>query len=222
MGALKKILWQWPDGFVWKLTHGLTVGSRRKKFRTFLKIMKPGASTTILDVGAAGSNERAKNFLEDWYQFPEKITAVGVDDLSAFKKHHPTVTVVQADGRKLPFKDKQFDVVFSNAVIEHVGNRHDQQQFVNECLRVGKSVFLTTPSRSFPIESHTMIPFVHYLPTDVRNIIYQLLGRKHEGTPNKLTLLTGRSFKKLFPKNVHVRIVRQRMLGFTSVLIAVV
>ncbi len=214
-------IWQWPDGLVWKMTHGLTVGSRRKKFKTFMKMLAPTSSTTILDVGVSGAARgvRAENFLEEWYKYPEMITAVGVDDLSAFKKRYPQVAVAQTDGGRLPFDDKQFDVVFSNAVIEHVGGRQRQQAFVAECLRVGKRVFLTTPSRSFPIESHTMLPFVHWLPTDARNIIYQSLGRKDEGTPGRLTLLSERSLRKLFPSKV--RIIRQRLLGITSVLIAI-
>lgn len=218
----KSLFWQWPDGWVWKATHGLTVGSRRKKFKTFMKMLAPTPLTTILDVGVSGaaSGERAENFLEEWYQHSERITAVGIDDLSSFKKRYPKVHVVQTDGGKLPFNDKQFDIVFSNAVIEHVGGRKKQEAFVAECLRVGKRVFLTTPSRSFPIESHTMLPIVHWLPTDVRNIIYQILGRKNEGTPGRLTLLSGRSFRKLFPGKV--KIIRQRLLGWTSVLIAVV
>lgn len=224
MSWLSQTLWQWPNGLVWKLTHRLTITSRKRKFRLFLRQMRPTFATTILDVGVSGaaSGERAENFLEEWYEHPEKITAVGVDDLTAFHKRYPAVTVVQGDGKHLPFADKQFDVVFSNAVIEHVGYTKSQEAFVRECLRVGKRVFLTTPSRSFPIESHTMIPFLHWLPTDARNLFYQLLGRKHEGTPGKLTLLSARSLRRLFPKEARVKIVRQRLFGFTSVLIAMV
>ena len=209
---------------VWKATHGLTIGSRRKKFKRFMKTLSPSASTTILDVGASGAarTERAENFLEEWYPHPEQITAVGIDNLSTFKKRYPKVNVVEADGKKLPFHDKEFDIVFSNAVIEHVGNREAQRRFLEECLRVGKRVFITTPSRSFPVESHTLIPFLHWLPSDVRNISYKLLGRENEGKPGALTLLTGRSFRKLFPKDAKVKIIRQRLVGFTSVLIAIV
>lgn len=216
-------LWKWPDGLVWKLTHRLTVGSRRKKFQIFLRQIRPTPTTSILDVGVSGAAraERAENFLEEWYEHPEMITAVGIDDLTAFKKRYPRVRIKQTDGATLPFADRSFDVVFSNAVIEHVGGRRRQQAFVAECLRVGKQVFLTTPSRSFPIESHTMIPFAHWLPTDLRNVIYYLFGRKNEGRPGALTLLTARSFRRLFPVESNVRIVRQRLLGLTSVLIAI-
>ncbi len=45
----------------------------------------------------------------------------------------------------LPFKDKSYDIVFSNSVIEHVGNLEKQKQFADEVQRVGKSYFIQTP-----------------------------------------------------------------------------
>ena len=184
--------------------------------------MRPTFATTILDVGVSGvaGAERGENFLEEWYPHPEKITAVGIDDLTAFQKRYPKVQVLQTDGQHLPFADKQFDIVFSNAVIEHVGYTRAQEAFVRECLRVGKHVFLTTPARGFPIESHTLIPFAHWMHPDARNLIYWALGRKNEGMPGKLALLTARAFRQLFPKDSGVKILRQRLFGWTSVLIA--
>ena len=53
---------------------------------------------------------------------------------------------------------------FSNAVIEHVGGRERQRQLVSEAIRVGRRVFITTPNRRFPVEVHTRLPLVHWLP----------------------------------------------------------
>ena len=47
--------------------------------------------------------------------------------------------------------DGTFDVVFSNAVIEHVGGEEEQLRFVAEALRVGRRAFITTPNRLFPV-----------------------------------------------------------------------
>jgi hypothetical protein len=75
------------------------------------------------------------------------------------------VTTVQADGRELPFEDGQFDLGFSNAVVEHVeGGRADQRRFVGELCRVAERVMVTTPNRYFPIDPHSLLPFVHWLP----------------------------------------------------------
>ena len=38
------------------------------------------------------------------------------------------MTAVRADGRELPFADGEFDLGFSNAVIEHVAGGRDGQR----------------------------------------------------------------------------------------------
>ena len=68
---------------------------------------------------------------------------------------------LQVDGRNLPFEADAFDLVFSNAVIEHVGEMEDQVEFIKEHDRVGKNWILTTPNRLFPIEGHTRVIFIH-------------------------------------------------------------
>ncbi len=168
------------------------------------------------------SGARAENFLEEWYEHPTRLTALVMGDVSALAARYPNVHVQTGNGLNMPFGAKAFDIVFSNAVLEHVGDRAAQKQFVQECLRVGKRIFLTTPAREFPLESHTLIPFAHWLPLTWRNVIYRTLGRRHEGTPDALTLLSARSLKALFPKEAHVTILRQRLFGMTSVLIAIV
>ena len=71
---------------------------------------------------------------------------------------------VAGDGRALPFRDAAFDVVFSNSVIEHVGDRESQRRFAREVVRVGRSYWVQTPNRWFPVEQHLLTPVVHWLP----------------------------------------------------------
>jgi len=93
------------------------------------------------------------------------ITAVGRTELDRFAAAFPRVGAVRADGRELPFADGEFDLGFSNAVVEHVdGGRAAQRQFVAELCRVARRVFVTTPNRWFPLDPHTLLPFVHWLP----------------------------------------------------------
>ena len=74
----------------------------------------------------------------------------------------------------MPFADGEFDIVFSNAVIEHVGGREQQRRFVEESLRVAQRAFVTTPNRWFPVEVHTRLPLVHWLPDPVAHRAYDL------------------------------------------------
>ena len=215
--------WEWPDGLVWRASESFTLRSRRAKYRLFLALMKPSEGDAILDVGVTAGDRRGANYLEEWYPHPHRIVACGVEDLSAFKARFPLVETLIADGRELPMGDREFRIVFSNAVVEHVGTREDQARFVAELCRVGERVFCVTPARSFPLEPHSLIPFAHWLPMGLRNAIYRLLGRGYWASEERLNPLSEREFAELFARAGRpCRILKLKTLGMTSSLIAVV
>ena len=186
-----------------RLAAAVSLRSRRGKFRLFMENVQPSEETTIVDVGvadapfaAAAGHAATYNFLEAMYPWPERITAVSVDELPHFAEAFPKIRTVRADGRDLPFADGEFDVGFSNAVVEHLGDRGSQRAFIHELARVSKRVFVTTPNRWFPVEVHTMLPFVHWLPARAREGVFHRLPRRDvEG----LRPLGPREFRSLFP-----------------------
>src|ERR1044072_3295336 len=128
---------------------------RRKMYHAFLRIMSVERSDTILDVGATSDRlYEHSNYLEAWYPEKAQITAVGIDvDARVIEAIYPGAKFVVADGCGLPFTSKAFDFVHSSAVIEHVGSRRKQSQFLQDLCRVSrKGLFVTTPNRWFPIE----------------------------------------------------------------------
>ena len=48
---------------------------------------------------------------------------------------------------------------------------------MREAVRVGRRVFLTTPNRWFPVEVHTRLPLVHWLPSAAAARAYDLFGK---------------------------------------------
>ena len=49
--------------------------------------------------------------------------------------------------------------------------------FVRECCRVARKwVFLTTPNRWFPVEFHTVLPVVHWLPKKAFRALMRATG----------------------------------------------
>jgi SAM-dependent methyltransferase len=203
-----------------KLVDAVSLRSRRRKLRLFLDELRPGPNTTVLDVGAdevgfggegGHSGCATHNFFEELYPWRGRITALGLHDGAGFRHHYPDIAYVQGDACSLPFPDESFDVVFSNAVIEHVGDRARQRLFVEEALRVGRRVFLTTPNRWFPVEVHTRLPLVHWLPEGAAGRAYDLAGK---GWARDNHLLGSNDLRGLFP--VPVRIAN---LGLTLVAI---
>src|SRR5436305_1669377 len=150
----------------------VSLRSRERKLELFLELFEPGPGSSVVDVGVTDApfgGGSTDNFFEALYPWPGQITAVGATELERFGAAFPTVRAVRADGRELPFADDAFDIAFSNAVVEHVaGGREGQRRFVHELCRVARRVFVTTPNRFFPIEVHTLLPLVHWLPAGAR------------------------------------------------------
>jgi len=190
-----------------RLADAISLRSRRRKLELFLDELRPTAETTVLDVGAdelafgEGDGCATLNFFEEHYPWPERVTALGLHDGRAFSRRYPRVRYVQGDALQLPFPGGSFDVVFSNAVIEHVGARERQRRLVSEALRVGRRLFLTTPNRLFPIEVHTHLPLVHWLPAPAAHRAYDLAGKSDA---KDLHLLSPRSLASLFPGRVRI------------------
>jgi SAM-dependent methyltransferase len=178
----------------------VSMRSRERKLQLFLDLLQPGPETTVVDVGVtdapfgAGSTD---NFFEARYPWPERITGVGQTELDRFAAAFPQVRAVRADGRALPFGNAEFELAFSNAVVEHVaGGREGQRQFVHELCRVARRVFVTTPNRRFPLEVHTLLPFVHWLPKGPRERLLPF--------DDVLDPLSAKDLAALFPYRVRV------------------
>jgi len=138
--------------------------SRERKLRHFYSLFGEGES--VLDVGVAAESKSglpARNlFLKTYRYDPGTYTGLGVQDLSGMEDLFPGKRFVKYPGGKFPFSDREFDWVFSNAVIEHVGDDDAQLLFLNEMMRVSQNVFFTTPNKYFPLESHTNVLFLHW------------------------------------------------------------
>ena len=190
-----------------RLVDAVSLRSRRRKLELFLGELQPTPETTVLDVGAdelgfgEGNGCGTLNFFEERYPWPERITALGLHDGAGFRARYPAIRYVQGDACALPFEDGVFDVVFSNAVIEHVGGRERQRRLVTEALRVGRRMFLTTPNRLFPVEVHTRLPLVHWLPRPAAHRVYDLAGKEFA---KEIDLLSRRSLASLFPGRVRI------------------
>jgi hypothetical protein len=171
---------------------------RRRMYDRFLIETEIGVEDTILDVGvAADLTYESSNYLEQWYPHKHAITAVGIDS-AAFLETLYGVRFVQASGLQLPFCDRAFDIVHSSAVLEHVGSLQNQIAFVQECCRVAcKWVFLTTPNRWFPVEFHTVLPLVHWLPKKTFRALMRAVGYDFFAEERNLNLLSKREISAI-------------------------
>lgn len=125
------------------------------------------------------------------------------------------------------FADNEFDIVFSNSTIEHLGSWQNQQNMAAEVQRISERYFIQTPNRYFPIEPHFLFPFFQFLPQSiqVQIALHWTTGwYSKKGDPvaarrevEAIRLLTAKELSTLFPDVV---LYREKWLGWTKSFIA--
>jgi len=180
------------------------------------------SETRILDVGGAP---------ETWDLLRIRPRVTLLNTPRTREEMSGAASWVAGDGRALPFRDAAFDIVFSNSVIEHVGDAESQRRFAQEVMRVGCGFWVQTPNRWFPLEQHLLTPIVHWLPAKwQRRIVprfnlWALLVRPTrdrrdfylEHYLREVRLLDEQQLRRLFPG---VTLLRERTLGWTKSLVA--
>jgi hypothetical protein len=85
------------------------------------------------------------------------------------------LTKIQGDGRKLKFKDRSFDIAYSNSVIEHLSTYADQVAFAREIARVADRYYVQTPYKWFVVESHFLSPSISHLSWLPRPVLRKIV-----------------------------------------------
>lgn len=178
----------------------------------FLESCSIRPSDRIVDVGAGWGAALER------FNTTNPIVAVDLNPQVGEWLSSENVTVLQGDGTQLPFTDTEFDIAFSNSVIEHVPPGL-QASFAAEIARVSTRYFVQTPNKYFPIEPHYQLPLFQFLPRRVRKALNRrfTLGWQPKGQWEEITLLSAGDLRRLFP-DAEIR--RERVLGLTKSLIA--
>lgn len=196
---------------------------RHAMFEAFIRDIAPSRDETVLDIGVTSDRTYASsNYFEALYPWKDRVTAAGLDDASFLEQQYPGMRYVHADGRDLPFPDDAFDIVHSSAVLEHVGGAGQQARMMAECLRVARrAVCVTTPNRWFPIEFHTQLPLVHWLPKPWGRAIMRRTGYGFFADEANLNLMTRRELAAIARSHPGWRFhfAPMRLLGWTSNLV---
>lgn len=136
---------------------------RKKRMRALELSLNISPNTRVLDVGG---------YLMNW-TFLKQTPKLTLLNLTSENHRETGISYVRGNGLCLPFPDKSFDLVYSNSVIEHVGDWEHQIQFALESRRCGRSYYVQTPYRWFFFEPHLLTPFVHWFPSRIRRKLFR-------------------------------------------------
>lgn len=184
----------WLKRIVRKAVLAYSVRSRQRKADRILSWLAQRETSDVLLVGTMG-DEHAHNPGMANAGIIEKAIAQNYNVKMGINVE-PAITdypFMIADARNMPFPDEYVDFALANAIIEHVGGETEQQKMVAEMTRVARAWVITTPNKWFPVESHTSVVFLHWLPSWRRN-------QEQHFT----RLLSRREFKALLPAGAQV------------------
>jgi hypothetical protein len=224
-----------PGGILKQLGIRYSQRHRSQRAALFRSMFRLTERTRVCDLGG-GNGAHINMVLSGTPVRPENVYIADCNDWvhqsSAFG-FRPVL--VPAEGR-LPFEDGEFDVVFCSSVIEHLTvprpewytlkdssfarrSLPKQRAFADEIRRIGRAYWVQTPAREFFLETHSWLPFIHWLPrrayVDILSVTRHFWLSKH--APN-WHLLTREHMEAMFPE---ARIVAERSLGMAKSWIAV-
>lgn len=172
---------------------------RRKRMLAFQRMFAVSESTRILDVGGTELN---------WGLMSAR-PQVTLLNLHVEERNEGRFHWKPGDARQLPFADNSFDICYSNSVIEHVGGPEDWGKFASEIRRAAPAYYVQTPNYWFPVETHQVSLFLHWLPRRIERRLVRYLSvwgwatRQTQENIDKWlaynNLLTKRDMVRLFP-----------------------
>ena len=220
---LNKSRWNWLDNRIDSII-------KNKRDEIFNKIFKKNINKhhinlyevlNVLDVGTTAEAElQSSNVIAKKIPVNIELTSCTDQHVSDEILGRP-VFVVNGDAKNLGFKNDIFDLVISSAVIEHVGNIQNQIIMLRELVRVSRKwVVITTPNRRHPIEFHTQLPLIHWLPKKAHRFILKIMGQKFLSKEENLNLMNENDINYVL-KNLNINkstytLTSIRLLGFVS------
>ena len=203
------------------------VGNARDKFfDIFKKKTQYSQKKSIIDIGTTPSLGKIHNNILSKVKKNKNVTCLSILNCKSLSKKYPNIKkFIKADARKNNLSSNSFDIVHSNATIEHIGSYKNQLLFIKECVRISKKyVFIQTPNRFFPIDFHTFLPFIHWLPKNIHRKILKIVGLSFYSDEKNLNLLCKKDLinfcKKLDLKKIEI--IKYKLFMMTSNLILII
>ena len=199
--------------------------ARARRWELFQRFFPDIHELSVLDLGGT---------VETWRRSPVKPAKVTIINLfEPGESTEATVIPLTGDacaaGEVLTAAevDLDFDLIFSNSLIEHVGGHAKRLELAREVRHLAPRHWIQTPYRYFPLEPHWIFPGMQFLPATIRTQIAAHWPLAHTRPDNIASaresvlwteLVSVTEMRDYFPDS---EILHERMVGLTKSLIAV-
>ena len=212
--------------FLYYIIKKIISDTRNDFFNIFQKKTKYSKKKTIIDIGTTPSLDDVQNIILSRIKDNKNITCLSNLNCKILLKKYPNIKkILIGDARNNNLPNNSFDIVHSNATIEHVGSYKNQLLFIKECIRISKKyIFIQTPNRFYPLDFHSMLPFIHWLPKNIHRKILKFVGLNFYSMQENLNLLSIDDLKN-FCNKLNIKsyeIIKYKLFFIVSNLILVI
>jgi hypothetical protein len=149
--------------------HSLTRRIRQRRNEEFKRTFPDLADMRVLDLGGTAVSWRVLGLRA------RNVTVVNLDEVKG--PEEPWLEYVRGDACAGGFG--QYDLVFSNSLMEHLGGHTRRRQFADVVRESAPSWWIQTPYRYFPVEPHWVFPGFQFMPFRTRVFISQHWSMLH-------------------------------------------
>ncbi len=216
MGGMRSVRERFVDS-----PTSLGAKARARRWEWFQQDFPDIGSMSVIDLGGRP---------ESWLRAPVRPARVHVVNLEEPPAETPDwISAEQGDACELPdhVRKGEYDLVFSNSVLEHVGGHERRTRFAEAVHELAPRHWVQTPYRYFPVEPHFLFPGFQFLPLAARVSIVRRWPLVHTPPQDRATalrvalwveLLSRTEMAHYFPHST-VRV--ERLGGLAKSLIAV-
>ena len=181
-----------------KIFDNLLLKKRLEIIEIVNDLIKLNQLNDVLDIGTTSDTNKSSNIiiknLKNIINF-HSISDQKIESSFFKKKLQKSITENFTQDEIDEFKS---DLVISNATIEHVGNFNNQKKMLENISNLSKKFFIViTPNRFHPLEFHTKIPLIHWLPKSIHRKILGILDLSFFAKEENLNLLSKSDFEKI-------------------------
>lgn len=209
-----------------RLLDSIVLKKRSQMLNLIKKKIKTIKVQDVLDVGTTSDKfNKSSNFLINNFSYIKKRKSISDQKISSNFFLYTLQKSISDKLTNLEINKFSSDLVISNATIEHVGSKKNQYTMICNIILLTKKTFvIATPNRYHPIEFHTLIPLIHWLPKKIHRFILKLFGLSYFAKEQNLNLLSEEDLLRLldrFKNKIEYSIYNIKWLGVKSNLIVI-